>query len=91
MIMTHATLTYWPPLDLGFTTLPNRVLMGSMHRASKTGTSISRRWRPTFCRRARGGVGLIVTAGFAPNIEVWAKPFAGHARHVGRPHGDTAS
>jgi 2,4-dienoyl-CoA reductase (NADPH2) len=65
------------PLDLGFTTLPNRVLMGSMH----TGLEDSRRHFPAlaayFAERARGGVGLMVTGGFAPNIEGWAKPFAG--------------
>jgi 2,4-dienoyl-CoA reductase (NADPH2) len=65
------------PLDLGFVTLPNRVLMGSMH----TGLEDSRRHFPAlaayFAERARGGVGLIVTGGFAPNIEGWAKPFAG--------------
>ncbi len=65
------------PLDLGFTTLANRVLMGSMH----TGLEDSRKHFPRmaafYAERARGGVGLIVTGGFAPNIEGWAKPFAG--------------
>ena len=65
------------PLDLGFTTLANRVLMGSMH----TGLEDGRRHFPAlaafFAERARGGVGLIVTGGFAPNIEGWTKPFAG--------------
>lgn len=63
------------PLDLGFTTLPNRVLMGSMH----TGLEDHRRHFPAlaayFAERARGGVGLIVTGGFAPNIEGWIKPW----------------
>jgi len=65
------------PLDLGFTKLANRVLMGSMH----TGLEDGRRHFPAlaayFAERARGGVGLIVTGGFAPNIEGWAKPFSG--------------
>ncbi len=65
------------PLDLGFTTLANRVLMGSMH----TGLEDSRKHFPAmaafYAERARGGVGLMVTGGFAPNIEGWAKPFAG--------------
>jgi 2,4-dienoyl-CoA reductase (NADPH2) len=65
------------PLDLGFTTLKNRVLMGSMH----TGLEDGRRHFPAmaayFAERARGGVGLMVTGGFAPNIEGWAKPLAG--------------
>ena len=63
------------PLDLGFTTLANRVLMGSMH----TGLEDRRRDFPKlaayFAERARGGVGLMVTGGFAPNIEGWLTPF----------------
>ncbi|QHP92965.1 NADPH-dependent 2,4-dienoyl-CoA reductase [Burkholderia glumae] len=65
------------PLDLGFTTLRNRVLMGSMH----TGLEDSRKTLPRladyFAERARGGVGLIVTGGFAPNLAGWTKPFGG--------------
>jgi len=65
------------PLDLGFTRLANRVLMGSMH----TGLEDARKHFPAlaafYAERARGGVGLMVTGGFAPNIEGWAKPFAG--------------
>ncbi len=63
------------PLDLGFTTLRNRVLMGSMH----TGLEDRRRDFPRlsayFAARARGGVGLLVTGGFAPNVEGWLSPF----------------
>jgi 2,4-dienoyl-CoA reductase (NADPH2) len=56
------------PLDLGFTTLKNRVLMGSMH------TNLEERgdWNRVaefYAERARGGVGLIVTGGMAPNNE----------------------
>ena len=65
------------PLDLGFTTLKNRVLMGSMH----TGLEDRRRNFPRlaayFAERARGGVGLMVTGGFAPNVAGWVSPFAG--------------
>jgi 2,4-dienoyl-CoA reductase (NADPH2) len=65
------------PLDLGFTTLRNRVLMGSMH----TGLEDHKRDFPKlaayYAERAAGGVGLIVTGGFAPNLEGWLKPFAG--------------
>ncbi|HVI60502.1 MAG TPA: NADPH-dependent 2,4-dienoyl-CoA reductase [Luteimonas sp.] len=65
------------PLDLGFTTLPNRVLMGSMH----TGLEDHRRDFPKlaayFAERAEGGVGLMVTGGFSPNVVGWLKPFAG--------------
>jgi len=56
------------PLDLGFTTLRNRVLMGSMH----TGLEETKDWNRVaefYSARARGGVGLIVTGGMAPNLE----------------------
>lgn len=65
------------PLDLGFTTLRNRVLMGSMHTGLEDGRQHFPALAAFFAERARGGVGLIVTGGFAPNIEGWAKPFAG--------------
>ena len=65
------------PLDLGFTTLRNRVLMGSMH----TGLEDHRRDFPKlaayFAERAAGDVGMMVTGGFAPNVVGWLKPFAG--------------
>ena len=56
------------PLDLGFVTLPNRVLMGSMH----TGLEETGDWNRVaefYATRARGGVGLMVTGGMAPNRE----------------------
>ena len=65
------------PLDLGFTRLRNRVLMGSMHTGLEDGRKHFERMAEYFAERARGEVGLIVTGGFAPNIEGWAKPFAG--------------
>ena len=65
------------PLDLGFTTLANRVLMGSMHTGLEDGRRHFTAMAAFYAERARGGVGLIVTGGFAPNIEGWAKPFAG--------------
>lgn len=65
------------PLDLGFTQLKNRVLMGSMHTGLEDGSKHFPRMAAFFAERARGGVGLMVTGGFAPNIEGWAKPFAG--------------
>ena len=64
------------PLDLGFTQLKNRVLMGSMHTGLEDGRDLSR-LAAYFRERAEGGVGLMVTGGFAPNIAGWAKPFAG--------------
>ena len=65
------------PLDLGFTSLKNRVLMGSMHTGLEDGRKHFPRMAAFYAERARGGVGLIVTGGFAPNIEGWSKPFAG--------------
>jgi len=64
------------PLDLGFTTLRNRVLMGSMHTGLEDGNKHDR-LAAYFAERARGEVGLIVTGGYAPNRAGWVKPFAG--------------
>jgi 2,4-dienoyl-CoA reductase (NADPH2) len=55
------------PLDLGFTTLKNRVLMGSMHTGLEDIGNSHDRMAAFYAARARGGVGLIVTGGFAPN------------------------
>lgn len=64
------------PLDLGFTQLPNRVLMGSMHTGLEDKDELFPRLAAYFAERARGGVGLMVTGGFAPNVEGWLAPFA---------------
>jgi 2,4-dienoyl-CoA reductase (NADPH2) len=55
------------PLDLGFTTLPNRVLMGSMHVGLEELPGGFDRMAAFYAERARGGVGLMVTGGFSPN------------------------
>ncbi|WP_052865429.1 NADPH-dependent 2,4-dienoyl-CoA reductase [Streptomyces niger] len=55
------------PLDLGFTTLPNRVLMGSMHVGLEEAPGGFARMAAFYAERARGGVGLIVTGGVSPN------------------------
>ncbi|MEU4302028.1 NADPH-dependent 2,4-dienoyl-CoA reductase [Kitasatospora aureofaciens] len=55
------------PLDLGFTTLPNRVVMGSMHVGLEEAPGGYERMAAFYAERARGGVGLIVTGGIAPN------------------------
>lgn len=65
------------PLDLGHLTLRNRVLMGSMHTGLEDRASDYPRLAAYFAARARGGVGLIVTGGIAPNMAGWVKPFAG--------------
>ncbi len=55
------------PLDLGFTTLKNRVMMGSMHTGLEEAPDGHERMAEFFAERARGGVGLIITGGFGPN------------------------
>ncbi|MDP9115776.1 MAG: NADPH-dependent 2,4-dienoyl-CoA reductase [Actinomycetota bacterium] len=65
------------PLDLGFTTLPNRVLMGSMHVGLEDRPKNVRRLADFYGERAAGGVGLIVTGGFSVNRAGWLLPFAG--------------
>ncbi|MEV7127435.1 NADPH-dependent 2,4-dienoyl-CoA reductase [Streptomyces sp. NPDC093260] len=66
------------PLDLGFTTLPNRVLMGSMHIGLEEAERGFERMAAFYAARARGGVGLIVTGGIAPNDE--GRPYEGGAK-----------
>ena len=55
-------------LDLGFTTLRNRVVMGSMHTGLEEAPNGFERLAAFYAARARGGVGLIVTGGIAPNF-----------------------
>ncbi|MFC5731490.1 MULTISPECIES: FAD-dependent oxidoreductase [Nocardioides] len=57
------------PLDLGFTALPNRVVMGSMHLGLEEAPGGFERMAAFYAERARGGVGLIVTGGIAPNAD----------------------
>ncbi|UGA39834.1 NADPH-dependent 2,4-dienoyl-CoA reductase [Chromobacterium haemolyticum] len=57
------------PLDLGFTTLKNRVLMGSMHTGLEEAPQGFEKMAAFYAERARGGVGLIVTGGVGPNPE----------------------
>jgi len=59
--------TLLSPLDLGFTTLPNRVLMGSMHIGLEEAERGFERMAAFYAARARGGVGLMVTGGIAPS------------------------
>ncbi len=75
-----APLTYpymLAPLDLGFTTLKNRVLMGSMHVGLEEAKDGFARMAAFYAERAKGGVGLIVTGGIAPNDR--ARPMPGGA------------
>lgn len=64
------------PLDLGFTELKNRVLMGSMHTGLEETKNGFHKMATYFAERASGGVGLIVTGGIAPNRAGWVSPFA---------------
>jgi len=64
------------PLKVGNITLKNRVLMGSMHTGMEEESDGFENMAAYFAARARGGVGLIVTGGFAPNRAGWAMPFS---------------
>jgi len=70
------------PLDLGFTTLRNRVVMGSMHTGLEDRFYNYPKLAAYFRERARGGVGLIVTGGISPNRQGWLLPFGGTLNSV---------
>ena len=65
------------PLDLGFVTLKNRVVMGSMHTGLEDRFWNYPKLARYFAERARGGVGLIITGGIAMNRRAWLAPGAG--------------
>ena len=64
------------PLDLGFTQLKNRMIMGSMHTGLEETKNGFEKMSVYFAERARGGVGLIVTGGFSPNFMGRIAPFS---------------
>ena len=72
------------PLDLGFTTLKNRILMGSMHTGLEEEKNGFEKIAKYYAERAKGGVGLIVTGGIAPSIQGWTAPFS--ARMTTKKH-----
>jgi 2,4-dienoyl-CoA reductase (NADPH2) len=73
--MSHNTYPHLlAPLDLGFTTLKNRVLMGSMHTGLEEVANGHERMAAYFAERAKGGVGLIITGGIGPNTEGGTHP-----------------
>ncbi len=78
-IMTPATAPPYPhlfaPLDLGFTQLRNRILMGSMHTGLEDHARDFPKLAAYFGERAAGGAALLVTGGFAPNVVGWLTPF----------------
>ncbi|UGQ46249.1 NADPH-dependent 2,4-dienoyl-CoA reductase [Massilia endophytica] len=71
------------PLDLGFTTLRNRVIMGSMHTGLEDRFYNYGKLAAFYRERARGGVGLIVTGGISPNRQGWLLPFGGTMNFIG--------
>jgi 2,4-dienoyl-CoA reductase (NADPH2) len=71
------------PLDLGFTTLKNRVVMGSMHTGLEDRFYNYGKLAAFYRERARGGVGLIVTGGISPNRQGWLLPFGGTMNFLG--------
>lgn len=79
--MSNRYPSLFQPLDLGFTTLDNRILMGSMHTGLEDRSRDYPKLAAYFAERAAGGAGLIVTGGIAPNMQGWLAPFSGTLRH----------
>ena len=71
------------PLDLGFTTLKNRVIMGSMHTGLEDRFYNYGKLAAFYRERAAGGVGLIVTGGISPNRQGWLLPLGGTLNFIG--------
>ncbi len=69
------------PLDLGFTTLKNRMVMGSMHTGLEDRFFNYGKLARYFEERAKGGVALIITGGISPSKEGWLTPFGGTLNH----------
>jgi 2,4-dienoyl-CoA reductase (NADPH2) len=84
--------THYPhlfqPLDLGNTQLKNRIVMGSMHTGLEEAQNGYERMAAYFAERAKGGAGLIITGGVAPNFEGWTSPFGAKltSSRVARKH-----
>jgi len=69
------------PLDLGFTQLKNRIVMGSMHTGLEDRFYNYGKLAAYFAERARGGTGLIISGGISPNLRGWVAPLAGTLNH----------
>lgn len=84
-ISTHNT--HYPhifePLDLGFTTLKNRIVMGSMHTGLEDRFFNYPKLAAYFAERAKGGVAMMITGGISPNREGWLVPAGGTLNHKG--------
>ena len=82
--MTHSLYPQLlAPLDLGFTSLKNRVIMGSMHTGLEDRFYTYGKLAAFYRERARGGAGLIVTGGISPNRQGWLLPFGGTLNFLG--------
>lgn len=75
--MSQEYPSLFQPLDLGFTSLKNRILMGSMHTGLEDKRSDYPKLAAYFAERAAGGAALMVTGGIAPNIRGWLGPLSG--------------
>lgn len=85
ILTTAACMSYQrllAELDLGFTRLRNRVVMGSMHTGMEDRFWNYAKLAEYFRERAKGGVGLIITGGISPNREGWLLPFGGTLNSV---------
>ena len=80
-IETSSTNEHYPhlfePLDLGFTTLKNRLVMGSMHTGLEDRFYNYGKLAAYFAERAKGGVAMMITGGISPNREGWLLPAGG--------------
>lgn len=74
--MSHPYPHLFEPLDLGHTTLKNRIVMGSMHTGLEEAKNGYEKMAAYFAARAAGGAGLIITGGVAPNVAGWVGPFS---------------
>ncbi|NCI78776.1 NADPH-dependent 2,4-dienoyl-CoA reductase [Acinetobacter kanungonis] len=86
--MTTPYANILKPLHLGFTTIKNRVVMGSMHTGLEDRFYNYPKLAAYFGERAKGGVGLIITGGISPNRQGWLLPAGGTMNSIGdiAPH-----
>ncbi len=82
--MTTRYANILKPLHLGFTTIKNRVVMGSMHTGLEDRFYNYPKLAAYFGERAKGGVGLIITGGISPNRQGWLLPAGGTMNTLGR-------
>ncbi|MDY6459678.1 NADPH-dependent 2,4-dienoyl-CoA reductase [Acinetobacter faecalis] len=81
--MTTSYANILKPLDLGFTTIKNRVVMGSMHSGLEDRFYNYPKLAAYFGERAKGGIGLIITGGISPNRQGWLLPAGGTMNTLG--------